>query len=157
MEFRSYTCPHCGANLTLELGRRKAVCEYCDSEIIIEDMKTKAAESEPVREPEPERETATQYSAGNEAKERGAYAGYGNAPGYSQAAVSPKSRMVVLILCFFLGIFGVHRFYVGKIGTGILYFFTVALFGFGWIYDMVMILLGAFRDGRGLPVLNWEV
>ena len=71
--------------------------------------------------------------------------------------VSPKSRLVALLLCFFLGVLGVHRFYVGKVGTGILYFFTASLFGFGWIFDMVMIAIGAFRDSRGLPLLNWEV
>ena len=40
------------------------------------------------------------------------------------------------ILLGFLGIFGVHRFYMGKVFTGILYFFTGGLFGVGWLYDL---------------------
>ena len=39
--------------------------------------------------------------------------------------ISPKSRLVALLLCFFLGPLGVHRFYVGKIGTGILMLLTL--------------------------------
>lgn len=39
------------------------------------------------------------------------------------------------LLLTFLGVFGVHRFYMGKIGTGILYLFTVGLFGIGIVYD----------------------
>lgn len=62
---------------------------------------------------------------------------------------SPKSRWLALALCFFLGEFGVHRFYVGKIGTGILYLFTFGLFGFGWLIDFFSILFGSFRDKYG--------
>lgn len=40
------------------------------------------------------------------------------------------------ILLGFLGLFGVHRFYMGKIFTGIIYFFTGGLFTIGWLYDL---------------------
>ena len=65
------------------------------------------------------------------------------------AMTSPKSRWVALALCFFLGEFGVHRFYVGKIGSGILYLCTFGLFGFGWLIDFFTILFGSFRDKYG--------
>ena len=68
------------------------------------------------------------------------------------AGISSKSKMVTLILAIFLGYLGIHRFYVGKIGSGILYFFTGGLFCFGWIYDIIKVLSGTFRDGAGLPI-----
>ena len=71
--------------------------------------------------------------------------------------VSPKSRLVDLILCFFLGIFGVHRFYVGKVGTGILMIFLMCT-GFGEIWliiDFFIILFGGFTDNFGRRVINW--
>ena len=65
------------------------------------------------------------------------------------ASASKKSRIVALILCFLLGEFGVHYFYVGKIGAGILYLCTFGLFGFGWLVDIVRIAMGTFRDKEG--------
>lgn len=72
-----------------------------------------------------------------------------------QYLYSQKSRAAALLLCFFLGVFGVHRFYVGKIGTGILYFLTVGCFGIGWLIDMVTIACGVFRDSQGNYVKDW--
>lgn len=53
------------------------------------------------------------------------------------------------IMCFFFGEIGVHRFLVGKVGTGILYIFTFGLFGIGTLVDFIMILCGAFTDKQG--------
>ncbi len=63
--------------------------------------------------------------------------------------ISPKSRGVAAVLCFFLGGLGIHRFYAGKIGTGILWLFTFGCFGVGAIVDFIMILCGSFKDGDG--------
>lgn len=70
--------------------------------------------------------------------------------------VSPKSRLAALLLCFFLGYLGIHRFYVGKTGTGILWLLTVGLFGIGALVDFIMIIVGSFTDQAGLFVLNWD-
>ena len=68
---------------------------------------------------------------------------------------SSSSRLVALLLCLILGVFGVHRFYVGKIGTGILYFLTVGGFGIGWLIDLICILCGVFKDSHGRYVKEW--
>ncbi|AIN94060.1 membrane protein [Treponema putidum] len=55
----------------------------------------------------------------------------------------------MLLLCLFLGIFGIHRFYVGKYFTGILYALTMGLGYFGILFDLIMILMGKFTDSDG--------
>ncbi len=51
-----------------------------------------------------------------------------------------KNKWVALLLCFFLGGLGAHRFYEGKIGTGILWLCTLGLFGVGWVIDFFILL-----------------
>lgn len=63
-----------------------------------------------------------------------------------------KSKWTAFFLCFFLGMFGVHRFYVGKNGSGLLWLFTAGLFGIGWVIDTILILFGSFRDKAGYPL-----
>lgn len=66
--------------------------------------------------------------------------------------ISQKKKMVALLLCIFLGYFGIHRFYVGKVGSGVLYCFTGGVCGIGWLIDIFMILCGSFKDEFGLPL-----
>ena len=54
--------------------------------------------------------------------------------------VRVKNKWVAFFLCLFLGYFGVHKFYEGRVGMGILYLFTAGLFGFGWIIDCIILL-----------------
>lgn len=72
--------------------------------------------------------------------------------------VSPYKRLWALLLAcgIFLGPAGLHRFYVGKIGTGILWLFTFGLFGIGQLIDFILILTGSFRDCYGFPLVMWE-
>ena len=69
--------------------------------------------------------------------------------------VSRKSRLVAVLLCFFLGVFGAHRFYLGKIGTGILMIFTIGGLGIWALIDLIILTLGSFRDSDGLRVFLW--
>lgn len=64
-----------------------------------------------------------------------------------------KKKWPAFWLCLFLGEFGAHRFYVGKVGTGLIWLFTMGMFGIGWLIDMVMILCGGFRDKAGQPLV----
>jgi TM2 domain-containing membrane protein YozV len=59
------------------------------------------------------------------------------------------------LLCFFLGIFGAHRFYVGKIGTGLLQLFTLGGLGIWWLVDLIMLVSGEFRDKEGNRITEW--
>lgn len=59
-----------------------------------------------------------------------------------------KSKGVAYLLWFFLGIFSAHRFYLGKVGSGILYLLTGQLFGIGWIIDLF--ILGGMVDKYNL-------
>lgn len=70
---------------------------------------------------------------------------------------SRRSRGVALGLCFFGGLFGLHRFYVGKPRTAVAMICTFAGFGVWWLYDLVLIAAGEFRDADELPLRSWGV
>jgi TM2 domain-containing membrane protein YozV len=93
------------------------------------------------------------------------------AAGVAMGGVSPKSRLITLILLILVGQLGVHRFFVGKVGTGIVqllltvagYALLVLVIGFipltaMWIWlliDLIMLLMGKFKDKNGAAVINW--
>lgn len=56
-----------------------------------------------------------------------------------------EERNSILWLCVFGGLFGLHYFYIGRVGKGFLYLFTFGLFGFGWLFDIDSILKGRFE------------
>jgi TM2 domain-containing membrane protein YozV len=86
-------------------------------------------------------------------------------PAYRQEVeyISDKNRMVALLLALLVGVFGVHRFYVGKTGTGLLMvLLDLTLIGFAvtgiWsIIDAVFIALGEFTDANGDKLVEWDL
>jgi TM2 domain-containing membrane protein YozV len=55
-----------------------------------------------------------------------------------------------------LGVFGGHRFYTGRIGSGLAMIFTLGGLGLWWLFDIVMVATGQFRDVDGKQVTEWE-
>lgn len=60
-----------------------------------------------------------------------------------------QSRIIAFLLCLFFGYFGFHRFYTGSIFLGLLYLFTFGLLGIGVILDLLWLVCGTYRNGRG--------
>ena len=69
--------------------------------------------------------------------------------------VSPKSRLAVTLLAWFLGQLGIHRFYLGKYGTAILMLFTLGGLGIWALIDFIIAVCGAMKDKDGKPITNW--
>lgn len=130
-------CKHCGA----EVGSEYRLCPYCRTELEYSTQNQNNGGGQPT--------IIVQNVISNE----NAVSNRNNV-GYvvRGVACSPKSKKLTLILAIALGFFGIHRFYVGKVGSGIVWLFTGGGFFFGYIYDIIKVLSGTFKDGNGLPV-----
>lgn len=80
----------------------------------------------------------------------------GSYPLTSSQETSDKSRGVALALAAILGPFGGHRFYVGKTGTGVLMAVTIGGVGLWYLYDLILVASGSFRDAEGRLVRRWD-
>ena len=69
---------------------------------------------------------------------------------------SDKLRLAALLLCYFFCLIGVHRFYVGKVGSGVAQILTFGgFFGIWPFIDFILILCGIFKDKDGRLVIKW--
>ena len=69
--------------------------------------------------------------------------------------MTEKRILPAFLLCFFLGVFGAHRFYVGKMGTGVLQIITLGGLGIWALIDFIMIIVGSFTDSEGNKLTEW--
>jgi thiol:disulfide interchange protein len=126
-------CANCGS----QIPENTRFCEYCGTE--------NASSQSTQRTQTTHQKSTIEVKIVNPAPDP-SYSGYGN--------VSPKSRLVLILLWFFFGILGVHYFYAGRIGMGLLWLITGGFFGIGWIIDILVILSGSFKDSYGRPIVN---
>ncbi|MGZ8377805.1 MAG: TM2 domain-containing protein [Gemmatirosa sp.] len=70
---------------------------------------------------------------------------------------SEKRLLIAFVLCFLVGPLGLHRFYVGKTGTGILMILTLGGLGIWVLVDLIMLVTGNFRDADGQRLTEWSV
>ena len=66
--------------------------------------------------------------------------------------ISEKSGLACLLFLLLLSPLGIHRFYVGKVGTGFLYLITVGGLGLWWLIDLILLIAGGFTDAQGYQV-----
>ena len=71
------------------------------------------------------------------------------------ASATDKRILPAALLCFVVGVFGAHRFYVGKIGTAVLMLFTIGGLGLWMLVDFILIVTGSFKDANGVRITQW--
>ena len=121
-------CPNCGAAMPANAAETK-FCQHC-GEKIDKDCVVCPKCGKQVSELKAEKQNIVINNTNTNTNVNAV----GGRPGRM------KNKWVAFFLCLFLGYLGVHRFYEGKIGTGILWLITLGLFGIGWIVDLVIIL-----------------
>ncbi len=152
-------CPNCGADST---GK---ICEYCGSELPYNGPQVQNTYN---TENVPQHVTNVYYVNSPQTDSTSLPADFPPAPIAGTAdpaqssdqykpfisgpSVSNKNKNTALLLCFFLGFYGVHLFYVGRWKKGLIYLLTGGLFCFGWLFDLFTISVNRFNDANDLPL-----
>ena len=159
MSDKAAQCPHCG----FSVGEKK-FCSFCgekiDKECIVcpkcgRQVQEIHGASSGIVINNSNATTSSSSASSSASASASASAAINTSP--LRGGISIKSRLVCLLLCIFLGMFGIHRFYVGKVGTGIIMFICMFFFigEIWWIIDLIVILCGSFTDKQGAFVKNW--
>ncbi len=127
-----FECKNCGSP-NCEEKDGKYVCTYCGAEYPIPKSATTSQATTTTYQSPPR--TARPYTPPKPLR-------------------STRSWIVTLILTILFGWLGVHRFYAGKIGTGIIWLLTCGVFCIGWIGDIILVATGKFKDKKEYPILR---
>jgi hypothetical protein len=73
----------------------------------------------------------------------------------SDAWPSEKRILPTLLFCVLLGVFGAHRFYVGRVVSGVVQLLTLGGLGIWWLIDLILLLTESFRDAEGRRLQEW--
>ena len=124
VDVNSSVCPNCGQ----ELVKRK-YCPHCGERIDADCIVCPKCGKQAGEMPQDKQINIINNNSAS-------------ASAHSEAGIRGRlcNKWVSFFLCLFLGYFGAHKFYEGRIGMGILYLFTFGLFGIGWIVDIFIIL-----------------
>ena len=146
-------CPNCTADISFNNDAEICQCDYCGSRFGIKDGVLRLNKNEI------EKPASIQYTGSNitntkvareiqvnTAAKRSVVAEDLN----KEYGVSKRDKTVALLLCIFLGLFGVHHFYCGRYVKGILFLCTLGLFYIGWIIDIFLIAFDKYVDADGL-------
>jgi tRNA A-37 threonylcarbamoyl transferase component Bud32/TM2 domain-containing membrane protein YozV len=146
----------------LPLGKFAPPSQKVHVDVRLDEVVLHALEKEPARRYQhaSQVKTAVETIAGTPAEFANAPAAAGSATPLSftaapDNAASDKTILPAFLLAFFFGIFGAHRFYVGKTGTAILQLCTLGGFGIWAVIDWILILCKAFTDGQGRRIIHW--
>ena len=129
-------CPNCGA----ARNASERTCCYCGTDY--DDIPTQKVEV-----PQPVMHVHYHQEPQREVRVERVYV--------PQSIRSDRNRVVAIILCLLLGMLGIHKFYLGKNGQGVLYLVTGGLCGLGVFIDLIVLLIGTPVDRQGLPV-KWQ-
>jgi TM2 domain-containing membrane protein YozV len=146
----------------LPLGKFALPSQKVHVDVRLDEVVLHALEKEPSRryQQASQVKTAVETITGSPAEFAGAAAAAGASapPAFPVAPANDASDKTILpafLLAFFFGVFGAHRFYVGKIGTAILQLCTLGGLGIWSTIDWILILCKAFTDGQGRRMTNW--
>ena len=112
-------CKHCGEKIDAEA----VLCIKCGKQV--EELKSSGSDQSKIEV------NVSQNQASSNVNTNTIHAGM---------LKKPKNKWTAVLLCFFLGVIGGHKFYEGKVGMGILYIFTAGLFGIGVVLDFIILL-----------------
>ncbi|MCL1881592.1 MAG: NINE protein [Oscillospiraceae bacterium] len=140
---RTIDCRYCGSSLviekpTLNQSETMRFCRFCGKSIFADAVICVGCGRQQVNETIPV-QTQLPQSSPPPAMKSNAFIHPSGVPWHLLGA-RKKDKWLAFWLCFFLGYLGIHRFYEGKIGTGVLWLFTFGLCGIGWLVDAIILI-----------------